>query len=301
MHPFGWENFEQKAVQLRYAWDGRALFTLLTSQPSPEHALEPQSLLERASFRLRSASGLHDVNRMEPAFYGTLLLIPWLWRTRARWTLVFCLVVLVVAWFLMVFTKGAGGSVHHVVLLWPIPHFFLAVAFAEASQVWGSLRLRRAVAWVIAVAIVYLAAENLLLTNEYLYRLARYGGDRSWTDAIYPLSDEAGRLRAPQIVIADWGIVGQILLLHRGKLPLVMASASFLSLTEGDQDRNWDRRLLENGVWLGHTPAFQELRGWNENIVQMAAAAGFRKKLLKLIPDRHGRATFEVFQFVRDN
>jgi hypothetical protein len=297
----GWEDFEQKAVQLRYAWDGRVLFTLLTSQPSPEHALEPQSNLERASFRLRTAAGPHDVNRLEPAFYAALMLVPWLWRTRGRRTMMFYLIALGSGWFLMALTKGAGGSVHHVVLLWPIPHLFLAVALTEASLVWRAPRLQRMAGWVVTAAIVYLAAENLLLTNEYLYRLARYGADRSWTDGIYPLSEEAGRLRAPQIVVDDWGIIEQLVLLHRGKLPLVMASASFLSPTESDQDRNWDRGLLEHGVWMGHTPTYQELRGWNENIVQAAAAAGFRKELLKVISDRHGRATFEVFQFVRGN
>jgi hypothetical protein len=102
-------------------------------------------------------------------------------------------------------------------------------------------------------------------------------------------------------VIADWGMLDQLVLLHRGKLPLVMASASFFSAAESDQDRTWDRGLLENGVWLGHTQAFQELRGWDENILRVAAAAGYRKALLQVIPDRHGRETFEVFRFVRDN
>jgi hypothetical protein len=199
------------------------------------------------------------------------------------------------------FTKGAGGSVHHVVLLWPMPHLFMAVAFAEASILWHSPRWQRAVGWLITVAVLCLAVENLLLTNEYLYRLARYGGDRSWTDAIYPLSEAADSINAPQIVVADWGMLDQLVLLHRGKLPVVTASASFLSPAESDQDRTWDRGLLEHGVWLGHTPAFQELPGVDKNIVSAAAAAGYRKALLQVIPDRHGRETFEVFRFVRDN
>ena len=189
---------------------------------------------------------------------------------------------------------------HHVVLLWPLPHIFVAVAFAEASLLWHTPRWQHAAGWVITIGVLYLAAENLLLTNEYLYRLARYGGDRSWTDAIYPLSEAAGRVNAPQIVVADWGMLDQLVLLHRGKLPLVTASASFLSPAESDQDRTWDRSLLERGVWLGHTPAFQKLRGWDENFVRAAAAAGYRKALLQVIPDRHGRETFEVFRFVRE-
>jgi hypothetical protein len=112
------------------------LFTLLTSQPSEENAAGPTSTLERASFRLYAALGQRDTNQMEAAFYAALFLVPWLCRTRARRTLMFYLVTLGIAWLLMAFTKGAGGSVHHVVLLWPIPDLFLAVAFAEVSRIW---------------------------------------------------------------------------------------------------------------------------------------------------------------------
>jgi hypothetical protein len=83
-----------------YAWDGRVMLTVLTSPPSDEHALEPQSAIERASFGLHSAFG---------------------------------------------------------------------------------------------------AAR-----------------------------DESAGTRIPQIVVADWGMLDQLVLLHRGKLPLVTASASFL-------------------------------------------------------------------------
>jgi hypothetical protein len=57
---FGWDEFGQKAVQLRYAWDGRVFFTVLTGPLSEEHALEPQNKLERVSSDLRSTLGEHD-------------------------------------------------------------------------------------------------------------------------------------------------------------------------------------------------------------------------------------------------
>ena len=296
----GLDDFDTKVVQLRYAWDGRILFTLLTRQPPLGAAREPQSTVERASFQLRSALGPHPTNRMEPAFFAGLLLVPMLWKRPARRVLLFWLAMLVLAWLLMVITKGAGVAVHHVVLLWPIPHFFLAIAFSEATLGWHSPWSQRAAGGVVTLAILYLAAQNLLLTNEYLYQLTRYGGDRSFTDAIFPLSEEAGRVKAPQIVIDDWGIWNQLVLLHRGKLPLAFVTDAFLSATESEQDKAWQRGLLESGVWLGHTPAYQELSGWNEKITNAAATAGFRKELLKVIADRNGRETFEIFHFVRN-
>ncbi len=210
-----------------------------------------------------------------------------------------CLALLTFGWLLMVFTRGAGSSVHHVVLLWPIPHMCIAIAFAEASLHWRSVRSQRAGAYVLGFVIAYLAAQNLLLTNEYLYRLVRYGGDRSWSDAIYPLSEEAGKLKAPQIVIDDWGIWNQLVLLHRGKLPLAMVTDSFLSPAKSEQEKAFETGLLESGVWLGHTPEFQELSGWPEKIAQAAAAAGFHKEQLEVVADRNGRKTFEIFHFVR--
>ena len=295
----GFEDFEPKVLQARYSWDGRMLFTLLPRQPPLGSPLEPQGPVERASFRLRSVVGPHETNRLEPAFWAALLLFPWLWQTRARKALLFCLAFLTFAWLLMALTRGAGGSVHHVVLLWPIPHMFIAIAFAEGSRHWRPIHWQRAASCVLAVVMAYLVAQNLLLTNEYLYRLVRFGGDRSWSDAIYPLSEEAGKLKAPQIVIDDWGIWNQLVLLHRGTLPLAMVTDSFLSPAKSEQEKAFETGLLEQGVWVGHTPEFQELSGWPEKITQAAAAAGFRKELLEVVADRNGRPTFEIFHFVR--
>src|SRR5260370_16461340 len=153
---------------------------------------------------------------------------------------------------------------------------FLAVAFAEAS-----LRLRKVGAWVLVIAVLYLAAENLLVTNQYFYQLARYGPARSWTDAIYELSRNVGELKPSKVVIDDWGILNQLVLLHRGQLPLEFAGDRFLSPSLPEEEKNWDRGRLEHGLWLGHTAACEEFRGANDRILKAARAPGFRKKLIK--------------------
>jgi hypothetical protein len=223
-------------------------------------------------------------------------LLPFLWRTRARKILLFSLVAMGVAWFQMAITKGAGGSAHHAVLLWPIPHLFLAIAFAEASLRWGT-----AGKWVVVVVVAYLAAQNLLLTNQHLYQFARFGSPRSWTDAIYPLSEELGKMRAPQIVIDDWGILAPLVVLHRGTLPMLIADDTFLGSGVSDAVRQHDRELLQNALWVGHAPAYLELPGMNERILQTAASAGFRKQVIEVISDREGRAAFEIFRFREGN
>ncbi len=216
---FVFNDFPSKANVSRDTWNGIALVGYLVNPISTDHPREAQGPAEHFSFKLNSVFGEHATNRLEGAFAVALLLTPALWFTRARRPIAFCLIALGVAWFLMAITKGAGTSAHHTVLLWPIPHVFLAVAFAEAS-----LRVRNIGAWVLVVAMLYLAAENLLVTNQYFYQLARYGPAPSWTDAIYDLSRSVGDLKPSKVVIDDWGMLNQLVFLHRGQLPLEFAS-----------------------------------------------------------------------------
>ncbi len=236
---------------------------------------------------------------MIAALTVALLLLPLLWRSRVRNALLFCVLASAAAWFQMAITKGAGGASHHAVLLWPIPHLFLALALAEVSIGFAWAPARKILGAAVAIAVAYLAAENILTTNQYLYQFVRYGSSHSWTDAIFQLSDEAGRMPASEVVIDDWGIVDVLAVLNRGKLPLIITDDSFLSPSLSEEARNWQRGLLESALWIGHTPAYQEIPGQADKVIQSAASAGFRKELIKTVPDRHGRQVFEIFRFTR--
>ena len=87
------------------------------------------------SFAVHSLAGsrYHYHNAIEPAFWVALALIPLLWCTPARKPMLFCLIAFAVGWLQMAITKDAGLGAHHVILLWPLPHWFLAVAFVEAA------------------------------------------------------------------------------------------------------------------------------------------------------------------------
>ncbi len=289
---FGFEELARKAGTLRGTWNGSVLFGYLVNQPSADYVRDPQGTLERASFGLHSALGEHLSNRMEAGFYASLALIPWLWFTRARRAILFGLIALGVAWFQMAITKGAGAAAHHAVLLWPLPHFVLAIAFTEAS-----VHLRKIGGWMVAAVVLYLAAGSLLVTNQYLYRLARYGPAAVWSDGIYQLSDEVGRMKTSLVVIDDWGMLNQLVLFHHGQLPLEFAGDDFLSPQAGNDANKWDLTRLQQGLWVGHTAAMELFAGANARIVKAAAGAGLQKEVIKVISDRHGRPTFEIFRF----
>ncbi len=294
---FSLDELARKADVLKSTWSGGALLGYIPANPDQGGELLPANgSVERLSYSLHDAFGAFTHNQLMPAFLLALALVPLLWRTQARRLPLFCLVTLLVAWLQMAIAKGAGGAAHHVVLLWPFAHIFMAVAFAEASSA-----LRQVGAVAVAAGVLFLAADNLLLTNQYVYQLARYGSPHAWSDAIFPLSSAVDRLHASSVIVDDWGILDPLVLLHRGKFPVSMADSSFLAPGQSAASHDWDVGRLERGLWLGHTPPYQEFAGQNDQIVRAAASAGFQKKITQVIQDRHHRDVFEIFHFERAN
>jgi hypothetical protein len=296
---------------LRITWDGEILFDYMVHAPwAPGSARKLDTRLEKVSDEVHSFFGFryHYYNGLEPAFWLALALAPLLWFTsgsrgqqgrRARKTLLFCLIAFSVAWLQMAITKDAGLGAHHVVLLWPLPHWFLAVAFVEAAA-WRPLQWKHAGAILLAAAVLFLAVENLLLTNEYFYQLVAYGPTKSWSDAIFQLSDEAGHIQADHLVVDDWGILNQLIVLHRNRLPLQFADTLFLAPGIDAPIRQWEQSWLDD-VWIGHTDPYQQVPGTNQRIVQLGRTAGFEKRMIETVPDRNGQPVFEIFRFVRVN
>jgi hypothetical protein len=272
------QYFGAKLEMLRDTWAGTALFGYLVNHDTAERPRASSGALEETAFRVRSVFGEHGTNRLEAAVIVALLLLPLLWFTPARRTLMFSLLAFVVAWLQMAFTKNAGLAAHHTVLLWPLAYLFLGVAFAEAS-----LHVGRAGRWLLGVGVLYLVAFNLLLTNQYFYQIARDGPAGSWTDAIFALSDRVG---GRPLLVTDWGILNPLEVLHQGRLNLRWA---------GDVDARLfaDREAL----WVDHTDGNEQFAGRNKLWADAAAAAGYRKVVVETVADRNGRMIFELFRW----
>ncbi|HTS51586.1 MAG TPA: glycosyltransferase family 39 protein [Bryobacteraceae bacterium] len=291
---FRFDEFASKFGSLRRTWNGSAVLGYIVSLPGQAgQPRDARNVLERLSYLLHSLTGDHPKNRLEWAFLAAVILTVLLWRSPARKKLLFFLLALAVAWFQMAITKDAGASAHHVVLLWPLAYLFLAVAFAEAASRWGRLG-----AGLVAAAVVYLVAQNLLVTNQHFYLFARYGSPRSWTDAIYSLSADLRQEQTSQIVLSDWGIFNSLIVLQRNRLPLAQADENFLSPSESDSERQRDRQRLETGLWVGHTLPYREINQVNDSVMKAAAMAGFHKQILRLVSDTHGSPAYEIFRFV---
>jgi 4-amino-4-deoxy-L-arabinose transferase-like glycosyltransferase len=259
-------------------------------------SLTPQTPMAKASDRLSGLFGRPRRNLMPFALGGALLLLPLLWRARTRGAgvILFALIFLVAAWLAMALNPKTGGSVHHVVLLWPFPQMVVAVAFGEAAQkfgVPGKAALR--------TMLVLVCASSLLVTNEYYRLMLRNGGGLVWTDAVYPLANYLASVKAAQVIPIDWGVYDSVKLLERGRLPLrvgmdPMGNPS-LSTSERDKVHQW---LDTPGTFfVSHTEPNEVFRGVNERMDGIAQGCGLHRERLTTISDRNGRTIFEVFRY----
>jgi hypothetical protein len=290
------EDLRQKVQVLHMGFEGSSLLGYLVRNEPAREAGKPSSTLEVESVALSDRLGQPRAGLLLVASIAALALLPWLWTTSARRPMLFALIFMAVTWLQMAFTKDAGGSTHHVVLMWPFPEFFIGVAFARASKYAG----RAGPALLVAIVGI-VSAANLAITNQHLAQAIEDGPTTIWTDAIMPLEAYLEEHPANTVYVMDWGILEPLRTLGRGRLPLRFGSDDVAGpdLDAAARDRI-GRMLQEKGViYVGHTDDNQIFPERNERMMAAAAAAGYRKRIVRVVEDRQGRPIFEVYRWVR--
>jgi 4-amino-4-deoxy-L-arabinose transferase-like glycosyltransferase len=283
------DKFAGKASMLRATLDGSALFGFLFGLDDAPNPKTPQVLNAQLATRIPMWVGDHfGKPRRTPMFYAyilALLLVPWWWKYRAaRFSLVF----MGVAWLAMAVTKDAGGSAHHTVLLWPFPQFFLAAALAALP--WRMIS---------TAAVALLVAMNLLLLNQGVADVERYGTPGNFNNASIGLVREFSRISAPIAFTLDWGMVNLLAFSQKGHLDLHMADGSFQTdPPTQDQLREIDWIFAQPGaLFVDHLPGYENYPTVRPNLERAAAARGFHKEKQRIISDSNGRPVFEIFGF----
>lgn len=197
-------------------------------------------------------------------------------------SLFFPLIVAIVSWILMVITKGAGGGVHHIVLLWPFLHWFLAAAFTAPRVSYATY------AWVV---IALLAADNARLFAAYRSNFIQLGSPRSWTEAVFPLSGRINEMVLTRIHLYDWGISDNIVLLAGRELPVWYHDRPFQPATI------FEPRAGE--IWIGNVDEREQVNGVNKELREAARQAGFEREVIEVFRDKQGRPAYEMFRFRR--
>ncbi len=283
-----------KASLLVSSLAGSSLFGYLTREEEGPARSEPPGRFERLSPAVSEAAGRPRRNLLVPALALSLALWPLYRRTPAGRAVLLALVAGGAAWAQMAFNQDTGGSTHHTVLLWPLPHLVVAAALVEVSQ-----RLGRAGRALRAAAALAVAASGLLVSNEHLAQWIRHGPGPVWTEAVQELAVRLEGTPARKVVVADWGIVDSLRLLARGRLPLYQA----IDLASQDWLTPDQQRMLgwllepEDAVFVGHSPDQEVVPGSSARLEAHAARAGWSKQILYVVRDRHRRAVFEVYRF----
>ncbi len=192
----------------------------------------------------------------------------------------------------MALTLDAGGSAHHVILLWPFPVLFAAIALSRLAELGAGKWLASAIAF-------GLIAMNLVVLNQYVVQFERDGPAETFTDAIYPLSDNLSAYATRPIYIVDWGVLNVLEFLHQGHLNLLAANEPLMTDAPPEAQVKMLHAMLANpsGVFVSHITPEEMFPLVNERLDRFAAASGYKKELLATIPDSNGRPRFEIFHF----
>ena len=161
----------------------------------------------------------------------------------------------------------------------------------------------RAVPILVAAAV---ACSNLLVWNEYLYKLERFGAAHVFTDAINPLSERVTAIRAAapkpiMVYVSDWGIWNTLAMFHRGRLPITGIDDLFPENPQPDRQREeaLGRVLADrDAIYLGHVASQEVFSGIGKRIDAKLESAGLTRQTVEVVSDSNGRPMFEIFRVV---
>ena len=282
----------EKLLQLKKTLDGSALLGFVTDETwKPEYTRQPSGLLATVSVRLNYAVGGLLRDWMLYAFLASCCLLPWLWFTLARKASIFALVYLAVTWIQMAAIPNTGGTIHHAILLWPFPHFLMAVAGVQLGRRFARFGMRAMTA-----VLVLLAGCNGLLLNQYMAHLATGGTTATFTDAVYPLFDYMSSLGPRNFAAVDWGYADTLCLLSDGEMNVEDLSFVLQSPTvpQGVRSLIAGRQAL----FIGHPQADEKFPGVHARLTRTAEEMGYTRQVLETIYDRNRRPRFEVIRYV---
>ena len=283
------ERFPYKTQILTSTLDGSGMFGLATRERWDGPVRPPDDLAKTIFTNFWIRLGEPRRNAQVFLLILVLLLLPFVWRTPARNAFLFVLVFCSVAWAQMVFTKDAGGSVHHTILMWPLPHLAFGAVLSEASRRAGRYGTRILIALVGVVCL-----SNLAVTGTHYTAMLLNGPNVAWTDAIYPALDALPAMRPAPLCVMDWGFYEPIRLLHKGK------TDSCVSVDPTNSPVEFKKMIdLPGAVFMTHVTGLEFEPGVNERFFAGARSYGYEPTARRVFYDRNGRPIIEIFKLFR--
>jgi len=272
-----------KLTPLFRTLNGAALLGYLVNEETQGAFRQPETPFENVVAAVDDAFRRPAHNALPALLLLAIVALPFSACRPARRLGIFLLLSFLVAWLFMASIRNAGGSVHHIVLLWPLPHMFAGIVLAQllaAKQNWRG-------PMVILIALsTCLNAANM---NHYLAQSIRYAPAWVWTDA----STQLPRLLASQgarvVGVDDWGIASPLDVVTSGKLTILDATAA---------DPESVTKSLAEALWIGWAPGFAVQPETSRRVLALAGLNGLEKKTLLFVSNRNSQSMLELYQFV---
>jgi hypothetical protein len=289
----GGPGWKEKVAAMDITLNGSGLFGYLVRE-SPEGPPANLKPWEKAPLWLVEKTGGHRASLQHVLLVAALALAPLIAPAGLRRLGLFLAAAFGAGWGLMILTAGAGASLHHTVLLWPLPQMSLALALAGVG--WRFPRRGRVAAAALALIA---AASNGLVLNQYLAHFIAAGPALIWTDAIRPLVNEIGRIGGRRVFAADWGIQQQVEYFGAGRIALHRPGDGVLvSIHEPLSVVYLENTLADpQTLFVTRTEGREAFAGVRARLLEFAAARGYKDHVLRVIHDRHGAPMFEIREF----
>ena len=204
------DSWQEKVGMLRGTLDGTAVPNAIVIPQAAARGREVSSL-ERA---ISLVGGPERPALFFPALVVAVCLLPLTLRGPYRELALFSAGYCALAWAIMFLVQEAG-SVHHLALVYPFPHVFVAgsaFGIVEGVRRPGFRRVLRAV---LVLAALLIVGDGVRLALGFHMRLARQGERAVWSSAIYDLHESLLKMQPAPTVTLDWGIAAQIRFLSR--------------------------------------------------------------------------------------
>ncbi len=291
---YSFAGFPVKVAVLRGTLAGNVMAGFLVDYAPKHRERPPEGVIEKASVELSEVTGHRFTGWLPGGLLLAVLLAPLAWRTRYAKAVLFLVLAFGVSWGQMLVIVDGGGSAHHTVLLLPYLIAFIAVSFAAALD-----RLKRGRLVLAVVVTGAIAASNLLVVNEHLAGLIRYGAAPMWTDAIYPLTEAVRRIRPANVFVADWGMGDGLRMFLKGRPPVDNAINPFgrEQLDDREREQILERAAVANGLFISHAGG-REVFPVSQHLAEACAEqGGFRREPVGVIHDSRGREVFELYRY----
>jgi hypothetical protein len=288
-----WTPYLAKLSMLYHCLDGTIFQGWLAHVTAPQPTLPAGGLARWLC--LWTGETLIHATWFPWALGAAVVLLPWTLRSPHRRGLLFVSLFSIAAVAVMLPVE-AGGSAHHLALIYPFPQLLVAASLTSATA-WlaQSSKPRLGAAVLFSVACV-LALTNLRAVAQQYGQVLQFGGTPPWSEAIYGLHEALETEKPNRILVLDWGITTQLRLLSRDRLSLKElpqpAAGERYSVAMIEQS------LAEPGTaFVGYASAVAGVDPRMRELLDQAARdAGRLVRRRQLVRDRQGRALFEILE-----